>query len=73
LLIINHGVQQNSTWPLGGNQISGLSYANPPNQPPLASIPKGWQNGDWLCNRGFHNYSSRRASIIIIIIIIIIL
>jgi hypothetical protein len=68
-LIINHGVQQNSTWPLGGNQISGLSYANPPNQTPLASIPKGWQNGDWLCNRGFHNYSSRRASIIIIIIL----
>ncbi|KAL9378653.1 hypothetical protein Peur_029988 [Populus x canadensis] len=38
--------KQNSTWPLGGNQISGLSYANPPNQPPLASSPKGWQNAE---------------------------
>nr|TKS02327.1 hypothetical protein D5086_0000165860 [Populus alba] len=55
----DHGVQQNSSWPLGGNHISGLSSANPPNQPPLAPIPKGWQNGDRLCNLGFHNYSSR--------------
>ncbi|KAH8508259.1 hypothetical protein Peur_013228 [Populus x canadensis] len=54
----NYGVQQTSTWPLGGKQMSGHPYANPLNQPP-PPIPKGWRNGDWLCNCGFHNYSSR--------------
>lgn len=53
----NYGVQSSSTWPLGGNQISGLPYVNPINQPP--PVPKGWRNGDWICNCGFHNYSSR--------------
>ncbi|KAJ0098037.1 hypothetical protein Patl1_29081 [Pistacia atlantica] len=23
-----------------------------------SSIMKGWRNGDWICNCGFHNYSS---------------
>ncbi|XP_058009139.1 uncharacterized protein LOC110659365 isoform X3 [Hevea brasiliensis] len=50
-------VQSASTWPLGGNQISGPPYANPINQP--LTVPKGWRNGDWMCNCGFHNYSSR--------------
>ncbi|KAA8547476.1 hypothetical protein F0562_003660 [Nyssa sinensis] len=22
-------------------------------------VPNGWRNGDWICNCGFHNYSSR--------------
>lgn len=52
-----YGVQSASTWPLGGNQSSGLPYANNETQPPM--MPKGWRNGDWICNCGFHNYSSR--------------
>ncbi|PSS21356.1 Zinc finger, RanBP2-type protein [Actinidia chinensis var. chinensis] len=43
-----YGIQQISAWPLGGNNSSGLP-----------SVPKGWRNGDWICNCGFHNYSSR--------------
>jgi hypothetical protein len=52
-----YGVQPASTWPLGGNHNSGLPYPDPANQ--LLSGPKGWRNGDWICNCGFHNYSSR--------------
>ncbi|OAY60860.1 uncharacterized protein LOC110601869 [Manihot esculenta] len=52
-----YGVQSASTWPIGGNQISGPPYINTVNQPP--TVPKGWRNGDWMCNCGFHNYSSR--------------
>ena len=43
-----YGIQQISAWPLDGNNSSGLP-----------SVPKGWRNGDWICNCGFHNYSSR--------------
>ena len=53
----NYGLQSASTWPVAGNQISGVPYMNPGNQP--LSVPKGWRNGDWICNCGFHNYSSR--------------
>ncbi|XP_038999758.1 uncharacterized protein LOC120125402 isoform X2 [Hibiscus syriacus] len=53
----NYGLQSASTWPLAGNQTPGVPYANPGNQP--LSVPKGWRNGDWICNCGFHNYSSR--------------
>lgn len=42
-----------SLWPLA----SGLSYENPADHSP--SGMKGWRNGDWICNCGFHNYSSR--------------
>ncbi|XP_052480233.1 uncharacterized protein LOC105803721 isoform X3 [Gossypium raimondii] len=49
----NCGLQSASTWPLAGNQTSGF----PCNQ--SLSVPKGWRNGDWMCNCGFHNYSSR--------------
>ncbi|MBA0741917.1 hypothetical protein Gogos_015036, partial [Gossypium gossypioides] len=49
----NCGLQSASTWPLAGNQTSGV----PCNQ--SLSVPKGWRNGDWMCNCGFHNYSSR--------------
>ncbi|KAK9284615.1 hypothetical protein L1049_023791 [Liquidambar formosana] len=52
-----YGVQSASTWPLGGSHSSGLPYANNTNQLPM--VPKGWRNGDWICNCGFHNYSSR--------------
>uniref|UniRef100_A0A5B7A2G3 RanBP2-type domain-containing protein n=1 Tax=Davidia involucrata TaxID=16924 RepID=A0A5B7A2G3_DAVIN len=51
------GVQPASTWPLGGNQSSGLPYANQTH--PLLMVPQGWRIGDWICNCGFHNYSSR--------------
>ncbi|XVF15898.1 hypothetical protein REPUB_Repub09cG0196200 [Reevesia pubescens] len=53
----NYGLQSASIWPVSGNQTSGLPYVNPVNQP--HSVPKGWRNGDWICNCGFHNYSSR--------------
>lgn len=52
-----YGFQTASTWSLGGNQNSGLPYSNHASQP--LSVPKGWRNGDWICNCGFHNYSSR--------------
>ncbi|GMH06537.1 hypothetical protein Nepgr_008377 [Nepenthes gracilis] len=38
-------------WPLGGSNASSIN--------PFSALPKGWRNGDWLCNCGFHNYSSR--------------
>uniref|UniRef100_A0A7N0UBM3 RanBP2-type domain-containing protein n=2 Tax=Kalanchoe fedtschenkoi TaxID=63787 RepID=A0A7N0UBM3_KALFE len=46
-----------SAWPLPGTQTSGFPYANNTNYPQM--VPKGWRNGDWICNCGFHNYSSR--------------
>lgn len=52
-----YGVQPPSSWSVGGNHNAGLLYSNPTNQ--LLSVPKGWRSGDWLCNCGFHNYSSR--------------
>lgn len=50
-----HGLQPIFSWPMGGP--SGLPYANLSNQ--SLTMSKGWRNGDWLCNCGFHNYSSR--------------
>lgn len=42
-----------SAWPLG-------AFApNTNNLVQLSSVPKDWRNGDWICNCGFHNYSSR--------------
>ncbi|XP_061341162.1 uncharacterized protein LOC133287547 isoform X3 [Gastrolobium bilobum] len=52
-----YGVQPVSMWIPGGNYSSGHPYENPTSQ--NLSVPKGWRNGDWLCNCGFHNYSSR--------------
>lgn len=51
-----------SNWSVGGTdrygfQPSGHPYTNNANQFPM--VPKGWRNGDWICNCGFHNYSSR--------------
>lgn len=51
-----YGIHAAPTFPLGGNN-SAISYMSLANQ--LLSVPKGWRNGDWLCNCGFHNYSSR--------------
>ncbi|XP_065856032.1 uncharacterized protein [Euphorbia lathyris] len=48
-----YGTQSASTWPLGRSHISGPPYASHP-----LLVPKGWQNGNWICNCGFHNYSS---------------
>ncbi|MBA0779534.1 hypothetical protein Gotri_003782 [Gossypium trilobum] len=56
----NCGLQSAPTWPVAGNQSPG-AYANPGSQP--LSVPKGWRNGDWICNCGFHNYSSRSQSL----------
>ncbi|XVF62177.1 hypothetical protein PTKIN_Ptkin08bG0196000 [Pterospermum kingtungense] len=53
----NYGLLLASTWPVARNQTSMVPYVNPGNQP--LSVPKGWRNGDWICNCGFHNYSSR--------------
>lgn len=52
-----YGVQSVSIWPPGGNYSSELPYDNSTNSNPY--VPKGWRNGDWICNCGFHNYSSR--------------
>ncbi|CAK9320733.1 unnamed protein product [Citrullus colocynthis] len=51
-----YGIHAAPTFPLVGNN-SAISYMSLANQ--LLSVPKGWRNGDWLCNCGFHNYSSR--------------
>jgi len=42
-----------SVWPLGA------FASNTNNLLQLSSVPKDWRNGDWICNCGFHNYSSR--------------
>lgn len=44
------------TWPLAGSS-SAFTYPGGTNQQP--EVPKGWRDGDWMCNCGFHNYSSR--------------
>lgn len=49
-------IHASPAFPLGGNN-SAISYMSSPNQ--ILSVPKGWRNGDWICNCGFHNYSSR--------------
>lgn len=52
-----YGVQPISIWLPGGNYGSGHPLDNSTNQ--NLSVPKGWRSGDWICNCGFHNYSSR--------------
>ncbi|KAJ8451941.1 hypothetical protein Cgig2_007424 [Carnegiea gigantea] len=42
-----------SAWPLGA------FASNTNNLVQLSLVPKDWRNGDWICNCGFHNYSSR--------------
>ncbi|KAK1304364.1 hypothetical protein QJS10_CPB11g00834 [Acorus calamus] len=49
--------QSASAWAFGGNTIGGFPFVSDANN--LGPIPKGWRNGDWICNCGFHNYSSR--------------
>lgn len=51
------GVNSAASWPFAGNHSSGVPYENPSNQAP--PVMKEWRNGDWICNCGFHNYSSR--------------
>ncbi|XP_077219549.1 zinc finger (Ran-binding) family protein isoform X2 [Tasmannia lanceolata] len=51
------GLHSSSGWPFVGSNGGGFPYPNNANQ--LLMVPKGWRNGDWLCNCGFHNYSSR--------------
>lgn len=51
------GVNTAASWPFAGNHSSGVPYENPSNQAP--PVMKEWRNGDWICNCGFHNYSSR--------------
>ncbi|XP_051141178.1 uncharacterized protein LOC127258396 isoform X2 [Andrographis paniculata] len=53
------GFQPASTWPLGGNNITGIPYAGQTSQLPTVTNGNGWRAGDWMCNCGFHNYSSR--------------
>ncbi|MED6197855.1 hypothetical protein PIB30_060717 [Stylosanthes scabra] len=52
-----YGGQPLPLWLLGANYSSGLPVENSTSQ--NLSVPKGWRNGDWICNCGFHNYSSR--------------
>ncbi|CAI8609038.1 unnamed protein product [Vicia faba] len=51
------GLQPVPLWLPGTNYSSGHPYVNSNSQNP--SVPKEWRNGDWVCNCGFHNYSSR--------------
>ncbi|KAL3614639.1 hypothetical protein CASFOL_041396 [Castilleja foliolosa] len=53
------GLQPASNWPLGDGGISGILYARYSNQFPPVANGNGWRTGDWMCNCGFHNYSSR--------------
>ena len=57
----------NLSWPLGENSKYGLQSAlscpltqySRSNTSQLLPAPRGWRNGDWMCDCGFHNYSSR--------------
>lgn len=51
------GIHPVSLWLPGGNYSSGQPYESSTSQ--NTSNSKGWRNGDWICNCGFHNYSSR--------------
>ncbi|RWR81745.1 hypothetical protein CKAN_01044000 [Cinnamomum micranthum f. kanehirae] len=44
-------------WSFGGTNGTAFPYANNASQ--VLMVPKGWRNGDWICNCGFHNYASR--------------
>ncbi|XP_028796801.1 ranBP2-type zinc finger protein At1g67325 [Neltuma alba] len=55
--LIGNSAPPVSLWLPSGNYGSGLPYDNSAN--PNLPIPKGWRSGDWICNCGFHNYSSR--------------
>ncbi|XP_017698070.1 uncharacterized protein LOC103706355 isoform X2 [Phoenix dactylifera] len=52
-----YGLQSAPSWSLNGS--SGSEYSYPSNRKQLPVVPKGWRDGDWICNCGFHNYSSR--------------
>ncbi|KAF8392664.1 hypothetical protein HHK36_023013 [Tetracentron sinense] len=52
-----YGLQSASSWTLGASSGVGFPYVNNASQ--LLVVPNGWRNGDWICNCGFHNYSSR--------------
>ncbi|KAI3989487.1 hypothetical protein MKX01_022762 [Papaver californicum] len=51
-----YGLQPASAWPFVGSSNAGFPLVNAVN--PLI-VPKGWRSGDWVCDCGFHNYSSR--------------
>ncbi|XP_074591857.1 uncharacterized protein LOC141847691 isoform X2 [Curcuma longa] len=59
-----------SSWLLGAESKLGMQMAPSfssiqnargeyPNTSQLLPTPKGWCSGDWICDCGFHNYSSR--------------
>uniref|UniRef100_A0A1D1YPF7 RanBP2-type zinc finger protein At1g67325 n=1 Tax=Anthurium amnicola TaxID=1678845 RepID=A0A1D1YPF7_9ARAE len=50
-------LQSVCSWPSTGNVNGVFPYTN--NTSHLLGVPKGWRIGDWICNCGFHNYSSR--------------
>lgn len=52
-----YGIQPAPSWSFVGNHNPVLPYSIPANQ--LLNVPNGWRSGDWICNCGFHNYSSR--------------
>ncbi|XP_026395361.1 uncharacterized protein LOC113290064 isoform X2 [Papaver somniferum] len=51
-----YGPQPASAWPFVGSSDAGFSLVNTANP---HMVPKGWRSGDWVCDCGFHNYSSR--------------
>ncbi|XP_010935042.1 uncharacterized protein [Elaeis guineensis] len=52
-----YGLQSAPSWSL--NDSSGSEYSYASNRKQLPVVPKGWRDGDWICDCGFHNYSSR--------------
>ncbi|XP_039138364.1 uncharacterized RNA-binding protein C17H9.04c isoform X1 [Dioscorea cayenensis subsp. rotundata] len=55
--IDKYGLQSIPRWPTPGGHSSGLLHVNNISQPLV--VPRDWRSGDWICNCGFHNYSSR--------------
>lgn len=54
-----YGLHSTPAWPLGSGASSGGGFSYVGNTNKLSMVPKGWRNGDWICNCGFHNYASR--------------
>ncbi|WOK92887.1 nuclear pore complex protein [Canna indica] len=52
-----HGMEMALSYPLSQNIRGDYSFTSNTNQ--ILPAPKGWRNGDWICDCGYHNYSSR--------------
>lgn len=75
----NSALASNQSWPVGGGAnyghhsatgwfFHGSNAGSPQNLNQFSMVPKGWRSGDWLCNCGFHNYSSRMQVLLSVIL-----